>query len=372
MAGLAKIFSGVFSRLNGPQTLGRSAFFWCFWLLGIALLIALPYLVSRYQVINASYIVISSMLAMSLCLIWGYGGILSLGQASFYCIGGYSFGIVGINFIQSSGNTHLALVAGIVIPIIAAAILGGLMFYSRLHGVYVAILTLVVSLLMGLFMRQTADPIYSIGKAALGGMNGLRPSSAGDPGIPGLVFSFGEHVAAFDGRSAAFYWVVLAIMVAVYLGLRWLVNSSFGYILIACREDLDRTETMGYDVRLIQLGVFCLSAAIAGLSGALYTAWGAYIHPDGFSVAPNILVVIWVAVGGRKDLTSVAISTAALSWVSLELSRYGEISLLALGFILVIAMLLAPEGIVNELGGWLGRQVKKLRPGLPAASKKAA
>jgi branched-chain amino acid transport system permease protein len=348
------------SGLNGPQTLGRSRFFWGCWLVGLVLLICLPFLVSRYQVINTSSMLISAILAMSLCLIWGFGGILSLGQASFYCIGGYAFGIVGINLIGSSGNTHLALLAGIVIPVIFAAILGVLMFYSRLQGVYVAILTLVVSLLLGMFMRQTADPFYAIGDAALGGMNGLRPATAGAANIPGLIFGFGDGTVAFDGRSAPFYWLVLGIMVVVYLGLRWLVNSSAGYVLVACREDLDRTETMGYDVRLVQLCVFCLSAAVAGLAGALYTAWGTYIHPDGFSVAPNILVVIWVAVGGRKDLTSVVISTMALSWVSLELSRYGEISLFILGVILVAAMMLAPEGVFTKLGLWLGRMVARL------------
>lgn len=355
----------VMRRLNGPQTLGNSAFFWFFWLVGLALLIALPFLVSRYQMINASNLLISAILAMSLCLIWGYCGILSLGQASFYCIGGYAFGIVGINLIEAHGNTNIALLAGIAAPAIFAAVIGGLMFYSRLKGVYIAILMLVVSLLLGLFMRQTADPIYTIGSAALGGMNGLRPASSGDPSIPSLMLGIGDFVATFDGRQRGFYWLVLGVVTAVYLGLRLLVNSSYGYILLACREDLDRAETLGYDVRLIQLSVFCLSAAIAGLSGSLYTAWGTYIHPDGFSVAPNILVVIWVAVGGRKDLTSVVMSTLALSWISLELARFGEISLFVLGVILVLAMLLAPEGVFATIGERIGRLVHSWRPDRP-------
>ncbi len=364
------LVAGISRRLNGPQTLGNSAFFWCAWLLGLALLVALPLLVSRYQVINASNILISCILAMSLCLIWGYGGILSLGQASFYCIGGYAFGVVGINLIDAQGNTDLALLAGIAIPVVFATVLGGMMFYSRLKGVYIAILMLVVSLLLGLFMRQTADPSYTIGSAFLGGMNGLRPATSADPSIPNMILGFGDYVIAFDGRRSEFYWLVLGLTTAIYLGLRWLVNSSFGYVLIACREDLDRTETFGYDVRLVQLAVFCLSAAIAGFSGALYTAWGTYIHPDGFGVAPNILVVIWVAVGGRRDLTSVIVSTMLLSWISLELTSSGEISLLALGVILVLAMLLAPEGIIATAGAWIGRTVRR-RGGMPARSRES-
>lgn len=325
--------------------------------LALALLVALPFLVSRYQVITGSNFLISAILALSLCLIWGYCGILSLGQAAFYGIGGYAYGIVGLNLLEAHGNTQLAILAGILAPALFAALVGGLMFYSRLKGVYVAILMLVTSLLLGLFMRQTAGPSYAIGAANLGGMNGLGPARPSDPQIPSLIFGFGENVLEFDGRSRAFYWLALGVVVAIYLALRWLVNSSYGYVLVACREDADRTETFGYDVRLVQLSVFCLSAGLAGLAGTLYTAWGTYIHPDGFSVAPNILVVIWVAIGGRKDLTSVVVSTLALSWISLELAAWGEISLLVLGALLVVSMLVAPEGIVATLGAWMGRQV---------------
>jgi ABC-type branched-subunit amino acid transport system permease subunit len=357
---------GWLGRLNGPQTLGNSRFFWVGFLVVLALLVCLPFYASRFQTINASNIAISSILAMSLCLIWGYGGILSLGQAAFFGIGGYAYGIVGMNLIRAHGNTDLAILAGMAAPALFAAVLGALMFYSRLKGVYVAILTLVVSLLLGLFMRQTADPSYAIGTAALGGMNGLKAAGSGNPGIPNLTLGLGELVAEFDGRRPGFYWLVLGIGTAVYLGLRLLVNSKHGYILLSCREDLERTETFGYDVRRVQLTVFALSAAIAGLAGTLYTAWGTYIHPDGFSVAPNILVVIWVAVGGRKDLTSVVLGTIFLSWTSLQLASYGEISLFALGLILVVAMMVAPEGIIATLGAWIGRMVARLSGRKPA------
>lgn len=342
-------------RLNGPQTLGNSAWFWGFTLALIVIAAVLPNFISRYQVITTSSFFISAILALSLCLIWGYCGILSLGQASFYCIGGYAFGIVGINTIEAHGNTWLALLAGIAVPVMAAAVLGLMMFYRRLHGVYVAILMLVVSLLLGLFMRQTADPTWHIGKAALGGMNGLKPLASGDPQIPAVTLGFGSFVAEFDGRQTSFYWLCLTVLVLVFLGLRLLVNSSFGYVMQACREDLERAETFGYDVRLIQLAAFCISGGIAGLAGTLYTSWGTYIHPDGFSVAPNILVVIWVAVGGRKDMMSVIISTIALCWLSLRLTSYGEISLFILGLILVVAMLLAREGVVMAAGERIGR-----------------
>lgn len=363
-------FLRFLSSFNGQQTLGNSRFFWACWLVVVALLVLLPFFGSRYQVITASNFLVSSILALSLSLIWGYCGILSLGQAAFYCIGGYAYGIVAMNLIGTHGNTDLAIVAGMLAPAIFALLIGALMFYSRLKGVYVAILTLVTSLLLGLFMRQTADPSYVVGAAYLGGMNGLSPATASDPSLPSLILGFGSAVFEFDGRGRAFYWLVLGIGIAVYLGLRWIVNSSFGYVLVAVREDPERAETFGYDVRLVQLGVFCLSAAIAGLAGTLYTAWGTYIHPDGFSVAANILVVIWVAVGGRKDLTSVIVSTVALNWISIELSTWGEVSMLVLGCILVTAMLAAPEGVFTGVGRAIGRLLSRRRP-VPAASDSA-
>ncbi len=351
-AGFSKRLLGSF---NGQQTLGNSTYFWIAWFAVVLMLILLPFFVSRYQIINASNLIISAILALSLCLIWGYCGILSLGQSAFYCIGGYAYGIVAMNLVDSQGNTHIAFLAGIVVPALAAAVIGALMFFSRLKGVYVAILMLVTSLLLGLFMRQTADPIYTIGAAYLGGMNGLSPASPSDPNLPNLIFGFGQWTIEFDGRGREFYWLVLGIGITVYLALRWIVNSSFGYVLLAIREDPERAETFGYDVRVVQLLVFCLSAAIAGLAGTLYTAWGTYIHPDSFSVAANILVVIWVAVGGRKDLTAVVVSAVFLNWLALQLTAWGDISLLILGFILIGAMLAAPDGVFLMIGQQLGK-----------------
>ncbi len=336
--------------LNGPHTMGRGVVFWVGFVIVIGVMASFPEYMRRYDIINFSNFLISGFLALSLSLIWGYCGILSLGQAAFHGIGGYAFGIVALNLFNAHGNTDVAFIAGIAVPVIFAALIGAVMFYARLRGVYIAILMLVVSLLIGTFMRQTADPSYTVGAAYLGGMNGLRPASVDDPLLPNLIFGIGSAVIELDGRSREFYYFVLGLLVAVYLGLRCLVNSSYGYLLVGCREDPDRTETFGYDVRIIQLSVFCLAAAIAGLSGVLYTAWGTYIHPDGFGVAPNILVVIWVAVGGRKDLGAAIAGAIVLEWVSLRLAAQGEMSLLVLGAILVLVMLIAPNGLAISVG----------------------
>ena len=343
-----------FGLLNGPQTMGRGWFFWT----GFLVVVTVAYIAPTHLGIKpykVNEFLVSGFLAASLSLLWGYCGILSLGQAAFFGIGGYTFGILGINMWEDSGNTHIALLCGIILPTVFAAFIGSIMFFARLKGVYVAILMLVLSLLFETFMLQTADPeVYSIGKALLGGSNGLRPASD----IPNLSFGWGDAIAEFNGRRIGFYYFVLTLLIVVYLGLRILLNSSFGYLLVAVREDPNRTETFGYDVRLIQLGVFCIAAALAGLAGSLDTARINRVDPElVFGVSANIMVVIWVSVGGRKDLTAAILGAISLEWLFLWLTTTGspEYATIVMGGILVLVMLIAPEGIFIFLGQWLGK-----------------
>lgn len=342
------------SNFEGHQTIGRGSRFWFSFFTIFLAFSAAPLFTSRYALLNLNNLLINTFLALSLCLLWGYGGILSLGQSAFFGIGGYAYGIVGINSFQSHQNTNLALICGVLVPFVFAFILGLILFYSRLKGVYVSILSLVVSLITGTFLSQTASSDYRIGDAALGGSNGLKALDDA-PSIPSIVIGFGRSNFEFIGSSIKFYYLLLFTLVVIYLGLRWLVNSRYGYSLIGVREDSDKTETFGYDVRLIQLIVFCISAALAGLSGIFYTSWGNFIVPGVFSVQSNILPVIWVAVGGRKDFTTVIFSTIILQWLSLWLNTVSELALVIMGILLVVVMLVAPEGLINIITTQVGR-----------------
>lgn len=364
-SGMARIVS----LLNGPQTMGRTKVFW----VGFVVFVVLAYLGPTHFGIKPyrfNEFLVSGFLAASLSILWGYCGILSLGQAAFFGVGGYAFGIIGINLWDSSGNTHLAFLGGILVPTAFAAIVGSIMFFARLKGVYIAILTLVLSLLLETFMLQTADPdVYAIGEAMLGGANGLRPASD----IPSAAFGWGEYVAEFNGRRESFYYFALTLLVAVYLGLRILLNSSFGYLLVAVREDPDRTETFGYDVRVIQLGVFCLAAALAGLAGALDTARINRVDPSlVFGVSANIMVVIWVAVGGRKDLTAAILGGVTLEWLFLWLTTTAssEYATIVMGSVLVAVMLIAPQGIFVLAGEQVGRLVAAVGGRRPVAGER--
>src|SRR5262245_3776320 len=133
---MRKFFAGAVRLINGDQEIGRSAGFW----IGVTVvaigLIAVPAFVSAYALLNYSYILCMVFLALGLCLIWGFAGILSLGQSAFLGIAGYAYGVVGIN-LSHTGTTYLALFAGLLVPTLFAALLSYVMFYARVRGVYV-------------------------------------------------------------------------------------------------------------------------------------------------------------------------------------------------------------------------------------------
>ncbi len=345
----------VLGPVNGPLEPARSLPFWLFFLAVVVVLAVLPGLLSRYDLLNLSNIFSNVFLALGLCLIWGFAGILSLGQSAFLGLGGYAYGVVGINLIGVHGDTWLALAVGLAFPVLVAALLGWIMFYGRLKGVYVAILMLVVTLLIETFLNQTAGQEWFIGEAHLGGNNGLGRFSGVMKKPPSLTLGFGDAVLTFKGSSEAFYYLVCGLGLVSYLGLRALVNSRFGHVLVAIREDPERTEALGYDLRIIQLAVFCLAALLAALSGVLYVSWGNFITPNVFGVFYNILPVIWVAVAGRRSLTCAVVGCVALVWLSQWLALQGDIAFVVLGAILLAAILLMPEGVLIGLGRALGR-----------------
>ncbi|MDX5402671.1 MAG: ABC transporter permease, partial [Rhodobacterales bacterium] len=143
-----------------------------------------------------------------------------------------------------------------------------------------------------------------------------------------------------------------------YLGLRMLLNAPFGNVLVAIRENPDRAEMLGYEVRRYQLLAFILGGGLAGLSGVLYTAWGQYITPSSMSITAAALPVIWVAFGGRKDITATLIGTLIVIAVYQSLTIHGsQYAIVVMGTLLVLTVLFAPEGIVLTVAKWLSRRL---------------
>jgi|AntDeeMinimDraft_5_1070356.scaffolds.fasta_scaffold00238_21 branched-chain amino acid transport system permease protein len=323
---------------EGPHTVGNSPKFWAGFAAILLLVLAYPLFTNEYRVLVTTGFFIWIFLALSLSVIWGFTGIFSFGQTSFFGLGGYIFGVVGINLIDVTGGTNLALLAGIFLPAAFAAILGYFMFYGRVSGVYVAIITLATTLILELLFSRTAGQQYTIGEAALGGYNGMT-------GIPSITLGFGSTAVAFEGVSM--YYLVVVVLVVLYLCLRYLVNSDYGHVMVATREDEDRTEMFGYDIRFVKLQVFTLSGAIGGLGGVLYAAQGNFISPPIMGLAFAALPVIWITVGGRATLLGAIIGTFGLRYLDDYLAGVSsEFSTIVMGLILLAVVLFFPLGII--------------------------
>ncbi|WP_254273399.1 ABC transporter permease subunit [Haloarcula marina] len=328
--GLARLRDYV----EGPNTVGNSKGFWIGFLVAVVALSAYPLAVGSYQASRFSLFLVYAFLGLSLSVVWGYAGVLSFGQVVFFGVAGYTFGVVSVNFATPAGITA-AFAVGILGGAVMAFVLGYFMFYGGVRNVYVTIITLVSTLVLHTFMAQTAGDEWTIGQAALGGFNGM-------PTIPNLAFGVGGAAIMFD--SVTFYYLVLGLLVATYLGLRVLVNSDYGRVMVAVREDEDRTRMFGYDVKRVKLAVFTLGGALAGLSGVLYASWGNYMSPGVFELTFASLPVIWVSVGGRKTLLGAVGATVGIEFFRNSLG--GELAFIIVGALLLVFILGLPGGIV--------------------------
>ena len=179
-----------------------------------------------------------------------------------------------------------------------------------------------------------------------------------------VVFAntFGTSALNIGGASIALYLLTVIAMLLGYLGLRLLVNSHFGYVVVGVRDDVERTRMLGYNVARMQVTVFALAAGLAGLSGVLYVSWGNYINPSSMGLYAATLPVIWTAVGGRSSLIAVTLSTVALKWLADSLAvRGGEYAFLIMGALLLATMLFFPAGIVVSLNR-LWRRARRQAP----------
>jgi branched-chain amino acid transport system permease protein len=293
-------------------------------------------------------------MAMGLGVVWGYCGALSFGQTAFFGLAGYAYGVITINIGSAFGATWLALLLAVALGGVFALLIGYFMFYGRIKGVFVGIVTLSVTLVLETFMAQTAGPQWRIGDARLNGFNGMS-------GMPPLTVPWpGGDIMLYSGT--ALYYVLLGMVVLCYLGLRMLLNAPFGNVLVAIRENPERAEMLGYDIRLYQMLAFGLGGALAGLSGALYTAWGQYITPSSMGLTAAALPIVWVAVGGRRDITATLLGCLLVIAGFQSLTIYGsQYALVVMGALLVFTVLVTPDGLVFTAINRMGRLFKRVR-----------
>lgn len=296
----------------------------------------IPIFINPYKVNVFSYFMTSILLTLSVSLIWGLTGIFSFGQAAFFGIGGYAYGII-CNAVEGTKISPLAVIIAVIIAGVIAGILGYLMFYGGINDVFVGLITLCVTIALETFMGQTAGSQWEIAGVKLGGYNGLT-------NIP--TISLGNYRL----RGISLYFFILSIVLIIYLILRKIQVSKLGYSLLAIRENRSRSELFGYNVSKIQVIVFAIGGCIAGFAGVLYASWGNYITPSNMSLTASTIPVVLVAAGGRKNITAAVLFTAIYSYFSQSLSASGsQYALIILGLILVLVILFMPEGIIASL-----------------------
>lgn len=305
---------------------------------GVLFTLAAPSMLELFTIINLSTAIALAILALSLGLIWGYGGILCFGQTAFFGIGAYAYTIAAINFGGSSWAILLAILAAAAF----AAVLGYFMFYGRVSDVYMAVITLTVTLILYSLLRRTSGPEYKIGNALLGGFNGVNSPPLNLPWPPYTPL-YPEHV----------FYVGMAVLIIGYVLCAWLVQTHFGRVAVAIRENELRAELIGYDTRLYKLVLFTIGGAVAGAGGIIFCNGVGRITPDVFNLYNSALAIIWVIVGGRGTLVGPVLGSFALFYLTTWLGTQGTVNNnLVLGLILIVFVLAVPKGILPTFISW--------------------
>ncbi len=332
----------LFSDFRRPSGQRPGAIWWSFIAVATVVVFALPQVLDLAQLLDLSVVFVLALLALSMSFLWGYVGILSFGQTAFFGLGGYVYAVAAMNW----GDTTLPFLLGILVPLAFAALLGVFMVYGKISDIYFSVMTLVITLILNKAMRATSGDQYVIGDVRLNGQNGI-------PGVPPLQVPWNPTVTLFIDHV---YYLSAALIVLVYVGLRLLLTTSFGRVLVGIRENERRIELLGYDARRYKFAAFALSGGVAGLSGTMFAIWGNFVAPEMFGLGQAAEVIIWVIVGGKSTLIGPIVGTGIIQYLTswLGTQGVGQVTLV-LGVVLVVFVLLFKEGLVPTLGSLIAR-----------------
>ncbi len=323
-----------------------------FVLVGIVLLFVLPSVLSEFQISLLGRFLTYAIVAIGLDLLWGYTGMLSLGQGLFFGLGAYCFGmylnlettggkmpefmgLYGVTelpfFWQPFHSPVFAIAIAIIFPMIIAGLFGFMLFRSRIRDVYFSIITQALTAIVALLL---------VGQQKL--INGTN-------GITEMRTVFGNRIGD-HGTVVGLYVATVLVLGGVYIGCRLLVSSRVGRLLVAIRDDENRVRFMGYNTVVIKSLIFALSAGIAGLAGVLLVPQVGIISPKQLDIVASIEIVIWVAVGGRGTLIGAIIGAVLVNTGKSVISTANsDIWQLIMGLLFVGVVLLFPKGIVGSI-----------------------
>ncbi|RFU86817.1 urea ABC transporter permease subunit UrtC [Streptomyces triticagri] len=331
----------------------------------LLLFAAAPLLLTDFRLgLLAKYLCIA-IVAVGICLAWGRGGLLTLGQGLFFGLGGYAMAMhlkladAGPgelpDFMVLYGATGelpwwwrpfesplFALAATVLLPMAVAAVIGTLVFRRRVKGAYFAILSQALA---------AAFALWLIGRqATTGGTNGLTD-------IQGFFgYDLNDPV-----NQRTVYFVIAAALLAVAAGVRQLIHSRYGELLVAVRDSEERVRFLGYDPARVKLVAYVVAAGAAGLAGALFVPAVGIISPALIGIVPSIEFVIGAAVGGRASLVGAILGAIAVMWAKTTLSEeFPGAWTYFQGLLFVVALAFLPGGLAS-----LVRKARERRSAAP-------
>jgi urea transport system permease protein len=353
--------------------------------LAALILVLLPLLLDPFRLGLVGKYITYAFVAVSLVLLWGNGGILSLGQGIFFGLGGYCMAMFlkleasdpvstaiqttpGIPdfmdwnqitalpwFWEPFKSLPLTLLAILVIPTLFAFIIGFAMFKRRVGGVYFAIITQAIALILSILI---------IGQQGYtGGVNGITD----------LKTMLGWDIRS-ESAKYILYYVNAGLLIGCILLARYVLSSKFGMLLLAMRDKEERVRFSGYDVSNFKIFIFCLSALISAIGGAMFTLQVGFMSPSFIGIVPSIEMVIFAAVGGRMSLIGAVYGTLLVNFGKTMFSEtYPELWLFLMGGLFIAVVMFFPNGLAGIYEKYAGRVplLRRLTGMNEAASEKA-
>lgn len=317
-----------------------------------------PYIGSNQYVLSLlGKFLCYAIFALSIDLIWGFAGILSLGQSVYFGIGAYfvalslkinyaqvhptRYGGMIPDFMEWNGLTELprfmvpltsvpfAVACALIVPTLLAFLFGVITFKRHIYGVYCAVITLAESLILQDFIIEY--------QAYTGGFNGITDYS--------------------NYTTPTFLWFMLAVTVAMYIGARVLMHSRVGTVLKSIRDNDVRAEFMGYNVANYRIFVFCVAAFMAASAGAMYAAWVGLVSFLDAGPVFSIEAVIWTAVGGRATIIGSFVGAFLVKGSEFLLSGIlASFWQLIIAALFIVVVLFFRDGIVGSIANWINRR----------------
>jgi len=330
-----------------------------FIILATLILVIFPLFLDSFRLGLAGKYLTYAFAAVSLVLLWGYGGILSLGQGIFFGLGGYAMAMFLKLEASSPENTAIQSTPGIpdfmdwnqltelpwfwepfssftftilavlILPAAFAYIIGAAMFKRRVGGVYFAIITQVIAVIL---------TVLIVGQQGFtGGINGITD----------LRTLNGWDITS-DSAKTVFYFITCALLLLVIIASRVILTSKFGRILLAVRDKEDRVRFSGYDVANFKIFVFCFGAMISAIGGAMFTLQVGFMSPSFVGIVPSIEMVIFAAVGGRMSLIGAVYGTLLINFGKTAFSEsFPELWLFLIGGLFIAVVMLFPNGLAG-------------------------